>query len=122
MGQCTEHYASHGQLECISPSEFGLLDPLGAGVPVWPNGQAARVGLDSPCCGTRRLRCGAAATHGSNLSASDPRVHLGLGESAWEVDVGVVWPDGSRECWRALAINTAHSLLEAMGETWPRER
>ena len=57
-------------------------------------------------------------TDGSYLSAGDPRLHFGLGKSAPEVDVGVVWPDGSRELWHRLAVNTAHVLREGTGGPW----
>jgi hypothetical protein len=42
---------------------------------------------------------------GSYASASDPRVLVGLGESADPPRVRVVWPDGSVEEWPELAID-----------------
>lgn len=39
-------------------------------------------------------------TDGSYLSASDPRAHFGLGDSARLDRVVIEWPDGRREQWR----------------------
>ena len=59
-----------------------------------------------------------AHTDGSYLSANDPRVHFGLGEST-EIDgVLVTWPDGSREVWRDIGIDSQVTLLEGSGEPW----
>ena len=59
-----------------------------------------------------------AQSDGSYLSASDPRLHFGLGESETISAVGVVWPDGSREVWRGVSANTLHTLKEGTGERW----
>jgi hypothetical protein len=39
---------------------------------------------------------------GSYASASDPRVHFGLGAAAGPVALGVLWPDGTRSEWRGV--------------------
>jgi hypothetical protein len=59
-----------------------------------------------------------AHTDGSYLSANDPRVHFGLGESAAIAGVLVAWPDGSREVWRDIGVDSQVTLLEGSGEPW----
>ncbi|MDH3588119.1 MAG: CRTAC1 family protein [Gammaproteobacteria bacterium] len=54
-------------------------------------------------------------TDGSYASASDPRLHVGLGGTADPVAVEVTWPDGSRERWTALAADTLHVLTHGGG-------
>ena len=49
---------------------------------------------------------------GSYLSASDPRIHVGL-DGASGASVTVRWPDGSRERWQLPA--GAHSLRQGAG-------
>ena len=49
---------------------------------------------------------------GSYLSASDPRVHIGL-NGASGARVTVVWPDGTREWWQLPA--GAHDLRQGAG-------
>lgn len=63
-----------------------------------------------------------AQSDGSYLSASDPRVHFGLGDFEAVAAVGVVWPDGSREIWRGVTINKLHTLREGTGERWIVDR
>jgi hypothetical protein len=60
----------------------------------------ARVGVERAGQPTlwRRVR-----TDGSYLSASDTRVHVGLGASSEAVGVVVEWPDGTRERWSGVA-------------------
>jgi len=53
----------------------------------------------------RRVR-----TDGSYLSASDVRVHLGLGASAAVTAVAVQWPDGQRERWTDVAADRVVTL------------
>ena len=61
-----------------------------------PSGVGAFVGVESSGrpVAWRRVR-----TDGSYLSASDVRVHFGLGRSAAVQAVVVQWPDGQRERW-----------------------
>lgn len=57
-------------------------------------------------------------TDGSYLSASDARVHFGLGQTSDPVSVGIIWPSGLRERWDDLAINAQHELTEGTGTQW----
>jgi hypothetical protein len=54
-------------------------------------------------------------TDGSYLSASDPRVHFGLGASATFDAVVVQWPDGQRERWTGLAGDRLITLRRGTG-------
>ncbi len=58
-------------------------------------------------------------TDGSYLAASDPRLHVGLGDAREVREVEVTWPDGSRESWTGLAADRYHELRR--GEGRPRE-
>jgi enediyne biosynthesis protein E4 len=60
-----------------------------------------------------------ARTDGSYLSASDPRIHFGLGEAAGIRGIGVEWPGGRREFWEQKRINTLVVLREGGGSAWP---
>jgi enediyne biosynthesis protein E4 len=53
----------------------------------------------------RRVR-----TDGSYLSASDARVHVGLGTSSQAPAVTVQWPDGGRERWTNVQVDRAVTL------------
>ena len=55
-------------------------------------------------------------TDGSYLSASDIRVHFGLGVAS-EVQVLVEWPDGSKEKWDHLRPDSLIKLLQGTGRT-----
>ena len=57
-------------------------------------------------------------TDGSYLSASDARVHFGLGQDSTVQAVAVVWPQGKREIWREISIDTFTTLQEGTGSTW----
>ena len=59
----------------------------------------------------RRVR-----TDGSYLSASDLRVHFGLGASGAPSAVVVQWPDGHRERWAGVAIDRVVTLRRAAGK------
>jgi enediyne biosynthesis protein E4 len=54
-------------------------------------------------------------TDGSYLSASDPRVHFGLGSSPALEAVVVQWPDGHRERWTGLAGDQLTTLRRGTG-------
>lgn len=49
---------------------------------------------------------------GSYLSASDPRVHFGLGKATVLDRVTVVWPDGKRQQWEHLKADRYVTLTE----------
>ncbi len=55
---------------------------------------------------------------GSYLSANDPRLHFGLGESDRVDEVEVRWPSGRIDYWRSLPAGTGYSLHE--GDPKPR--
>lgn len=56
-------------------------------------------------------------TDGSYLSASDVRVHFGLGKNPEVESVLVKWPDGRREVWRRVQTDRMVSLGEGTGES-----
>ena len=49
---------------------------------------------------------------GSYLSASDPRLHFGLGSALKADRVEVTWPSGRRDCYLGLAADTGYRLRE----------
>ncbi|MEK7833605.1 MAG: CRTAC1 family protein, partial [Acidobacteriota bacterium] len=49
-------------------------------------------------------------TDGSYLAANDPRAHFGLGKEAAIEGVGVVWPNGSREFWAKVKMDSLNVL------------
>jgi enediyne biosynthesis protein E4 len=55
---------------------------------------------------------------GSYLSASDPRLHFGLGEARRADRVEVRWPSGRRDTYEGLAADTGYRLRE--GDPAPR--
>jgi hypothetical protein len=57
-------------------------------------------------------------TDGSYLAASDPRVHFGLGNEANVEAVGVIWPNGSREMWTNVKVDSLNTLPQGTGKTW----
>ncbi len=57
-----------------------------------------------------------AHTDGSYLSASDVRVHFGLGSTERIRGVLVRWPSGGEEVWRDISPNTFVTLEEGSGE------
>jgi hypothetical protein len=80
-------------------------------------GLGARVGLERSGRPTlwRRVK-----TDGSYLSASDSRVHFGLGPSPAIGAVVVEWPDGARERWATgVAANRAVTLTRGTGAAMP---
>jgi len=62
----------------------------------------------------RRVR-----TDGSYLSASDARLHFGLGASASIGAVVVRWPDGQRERWTGIAGDRLVTLRRGSGRAGP---
>ncbi len=56
-------------------------------------------------------------TDSSYCSASDPRVHFGLGHGAAEA-VAVVWPDGARELFAGPPVNSLVRLRQGSGRPW----
>jgi hypothetical protein len=83
------------------------------------DGLGARVGLRR-ADGTTIWR--RARTDGSYLSASDPRVHFGLGSDSGVQTVVVEWPRGSREIWTGIVGNRIVTLEQATGTRLPEER
>ena len=51
-------------------------------------------------------------TSGSYLSASDPRVHFGLGRAS-EVEIEVIWPGGGRQAVGTVKANQVLKVREA---------
>ena len=76
------------------------------------DGLGARVGVRRPD-GTVLWR--RAHTDGSYLSASDSRVHFGLGPNARIRDVVVEWRRGSRERWSNLRANQIVTVKQGTG-------
>ena len=58
----------------------------------------------------RRVR-----SDGSYASANDPRVLVGLGDSAGPVRVRVTWPDGKHEEWADVPIDQWMTLKQGKG-------
>ncbi len=58
-------------------------------------------------------------TDGSYLSASDVRVHVGLGSSPSIEAVVVQWPDGPRERWTGVAPDQVVTLVRGSGKEAP---
>jgi enediyne biosynthesis protein E4 len=78
----------------------------------------ARIGLerdDQPAL-WRRVR-----TDGSYLSASDARVHFGLGAEAKVAAIVVHWPDGRVERWAGLAADRQVQLRRGTGQSNERQ-
>ena len=73
----------------------------------------ARVAVARPGAATLWRR---ARSDGSYASANDPRVLIGLGDSAAVPAVTVHWPDGSAEAWPAVAVDGWHTLEQGTGD------
>jgi len=78
-------------------------------------GQGAWVGLVRRGAPTLWRR---AHTDGSYLSASDVRVHFGLGSSASFERVLVRWPSGGGESFSGLAADRTVELRQGTGKPW----
>ncbi len=79
------------------------------------DGAGARVALLRP---NRAPLWRRAHTDGSYLSASDIRVHFGLGTDSQINGIGVIWPGGRRESWTDIKVNTLVELVEGSGQPW----
>jgi hypothetical protein len=75
-------------------------------------GLGARVGVQR----SNQFLWRRAYTDGSYLSASDPRVHFGLGSNAAIEAVIVQWPNGSRELWEKVKADTLLTLQQGSGK------
>lgn len=73
----------------------------------------AKVGVTSQDGTTRWRRV---RTDGSYASANDPRVLVGLGDSAAPVRIRVLWPDGQREGWDESGIDRWMTLTQGTGK------
>jgi hypothetical protein len=58
---------------------------------------------------SRRRR---ARADGSYASANDPRIVVGLGDSAEPLQVRVTWPNGTVDDWKQVAIDTYSTLRQ----------
>jgi hypothetical protein len=56
-----------------------------------------------------------ARADGSYASANDPRVLVGLGESAGPARVRVIWPSGRIETWSDVPADRYTTLTEGSG-------
>jgi hypothetical protein len=56
-----------------------------------------------------------AHTDGSYVSASDPRLLIGLGEQGSVDGVEVTWPSGETERWMGLTLGKYHTLVQGEG-------
>jgi hypothetical protein len=76
----------------------------------------ARAGLERAGASTlwRRVR-----TDGSYLSASDARMHFGLGADTRIDGVVVQWPDGASERWTHITADRTMSLKRGTGSPLP---
>jgi enediyne biosynthesis protein E4 len=83
------------------------------------DGIGSRVGIVRPGLPTLWRR---AHSDGSYLSASDLRVHFGLGTQSEATSVLVEWPSGRREAWPRPGTNRLLTLRQGTGEPWPVER
>ena len=72
----------------------------------------ARVGVHPPGIPTRWRR---ARADGSYASANDPRILVGLGDTAGSVAVDILWPSGRREQWGEIGSDQWTTLQEGEG-------
>ncbi len=72
------------------------------------DGIGARVTLTA----SGRTQVAARSGGGSYLSASDHRLHFGLGPARKIERVVVSWPSGRRDCYDGLAVDTGYTLRE----------
>lgn len=60
--------------------------------------------------------CRRCHTDGSYLSASDSRVHFGLGANSDAQTIMVQWPDNRREMWNNISVDRLVTLREGAGQ------
>ncbi len=56
-------------------------------------------------------------TDGSYLSASDVRVHFGLGKGSNVEAISVIWPNGTKETWTNVKIGALNTLRQGSGKS-----
>jgi hypothetical protein len=78
------------------------------------NGLGARIAVLRKEMPALWRRC---STDGSYLTASDARVHFGLGKVAAIEAVEVYWLNGDREVWRDIKVNASVTLRQGSGKT-----
>jgi tetratricopeptide (TPR) repeat protein len=76
-------------------------------------GQCDAIGAVVAVTAGGRRRVGQRVGGGSYLSASDPRLHFGLGDQGTIVAVEVEWPSGRVDRWEGLAADQGYALREA---------
>ncbi len=81
------------------------------------DGVGARVALTAAGRTQVAARCGG----GSYLSASDHRLHFGLGSSEKADRVVVTWPSGQRDTYTDLAADRGYVLREGATAARPME-
>ena len=59
-----------------------------------------------------------AHTDGSYLSASDSRIHFGLGSEPSMEAIVVHWPSGDKEIWTDIRADTLIALRQKTGKPW----
>lgn len=101
-------------LNRAEPSHHWILVKL-RGVDANRDGVGARVVLRRP---NGEVIWRRAHTDGSYLSASDNRVHFGLGTDSSVAGIGVIWPGGGREIWTDIKVDSQIELLEGSGQRW----
>jgi hypothetical protein len=100
----------------VRPQRSWLMARLQGGPGENTSGLGARIGL------VRRGRPTLwrhVHTDGSYVSASDPRVHFGLGDDDAVDALLVQWPRGRREAWYAPRTRALLTLREGEGRPWP---
>ncbi|HXG65634.1 MAG TPA: CRTAC1 family protein, partial [Blastocatellia bacterium] len=79
------------------------------------DGMGARVAVLRKGGGLLWRRVG---TDGSYLSASDRRVHFGLGADANVEAVVAQWPNGEKEIWTGVRVDAVITLRQHTGKPW----
>lgn len=94
------------------PSNHWLEVRLDAGTANNRHAYGARVAIERAGLPTQWRRV---HTDGSYLSATDERVHFGLGASTTVDAIVVQWPDGRRQAWPAPAVDREIRLIRGTG-------
>lgn len=58
---------------------------------------------------TNRRSC---RPHAGYMGSNDPRVHIGLGSATAIERVVIIWPDGAKEEWRDLPVNSISTIRQ----------